>query len=80
MGRHGYFVFTKFHLIHYLYFLERTRKSEIFQNHKTPFKPQRRSLLKKSTPRQYGRKITPVVMAKQIKQEVILKVDPDDFE
>ena len=34
----------------------------------------------KSTPRQYGRKISPVIMADQIKQEVIVKVDPDDLE
>ena len=35
---------------------------------------------KSTKPRQYGRKISPVIMADQIKQEVIVKVDPDDLE
>jgi len=36
---------------------------------------------KSTKPRQYaGRRISPVIMAEQIKQEVIVKVDPDDFE
>ena len=35
---------------------------------------------KSTKPRQYGKRITPVIMADQIKQEVIVKVDPDDFE
>ena len=36
-------------------------------------------IAEKSTPRQHGRKITPVIMTEQIKQEIIVKVNPDDF-
>ena len=37
-------------------------------------------IAEKSTYRQYGRKITPGVMAEQIKREVVVKVDPGDFQ
>jgi len=34
----------------------------------------------KLKPRQYGRKKIPVIKTERIKQEIIVKVDPDDFE
>ena len=38
-------------------------------------------IAEKSKPRQYGRKMIPVIKTEhEIKQEIIVKVDPDDFE
>jgi len=51
----------------------------MFQNHATPSKPRRRSLLENLHLVNIDEKITPVIMAEQIKQEVIVKVNPDDF-